>query len=141
GLGREGKVAVIGLGDLDGDGHDELVVSALRIPSSQDDGVEIAVLPGGDLPASGTLAFDDYLLESPPGSVANAVLACDVDGDGVSDLLTESGWYSGAELLDAPTLTAWPSADVARVVGGVCAGDLDGDGRQDVMLPTLFPSP
>lgn len=116
-----GTMDVVAPGDLDGDGRDDVVLS-FRAP-----GAWTGWISGADLEGAPRVLHD-----------AAGVVACDVDGDGVRDLLTPLGWFPGAGL--AAGATAVETSAGSAVVAGVCAGDLDGDGRGDMVVPTLFPA-
>jgi len=142
--------AVAGVGDLNGDGHDDLAISA---PHDYDDVTRrgsLCVLRGpltgrsswGEL---GTLywgeAYDDLA-----GGALSA--AGDVDGDGLADLLLGAPGHDpngAAYLLLGPADTGGTLAEadcriegeqqadlLGQAVAGV--GDVDGDGYDDVLL-------
>jgi hypothetical protein len=126
-----GAVAVV---DLDGDGRPE-------IASADGGALEVAVFASGAEGAfrggAEELAPD---VEAPPAALA----AADMDGDGDVDLLTanpetadltlrrrEAGGVFVAESVAIPPLAG------ARGPVGVAAGDLDGDGRADIVTANL----
>ena len=79
------------------------------------------MLPGSAVPASGAVPVVPYALAPVE---ARDLSVCDLDGDGVGELVTSEGIWSGLDLLvpgSAPIAEGLPSPSV-------CLGDLDGDG-------------
>ncbi|MFZ5477262.1 MAG: FG-GAP repeat domain-containing protein, partial [Myxococcota bacterium] len=146
--------AATALCDLDGDGLADVIVG---VPGydyrSTDNGIAgwvYAPGPGGTL-AIGDL--DGWVYGTYRGSLGGTALACagDVDGDGLDDVLAgapgATGGASGsgvAYLVAAPPTGASTMAATTYWQGGVrydeagaevaAAGDVDGDGRQDVWV-------
>ena len=143
-------------GDLDLDGHDDLLVGAngSDLGGSESSGAVFLVYGAADL--TGTIFADEadatFLGEGMLHYVGSAVSgAGDVDGDGHDDVL-----IGGPEAFDAGAAYLWlcggtpPSGDLslanadAVVLGGTAgdhlgfsvapAGDLDGDGLDDVLV-------
>ncbi len=108
-LSLEGTYAAVvegvGLGDLDGDGLGEAVIAGHLFAGR--------ALVDGPSWAEGDLLGTDGL-------------ACDVDGDGLRDLVGD-GIFLGAEL-GSGGASAWASSYGASA----CAGDLDGDGAEEL---------
>ncbi|MEQ1504382.1 MAG: FG-GAP-like repeat-containing protein [Myxococcota bacterium] len=136
----------IAVGDLDGDGDDELVIGRVQ----EGDLEEVWVLDG---------------TPSGPGPVADAVLpggvftgfgydleaGSDVNGDGFGDLLVGAPWVAGPVYVEAGAVSLYPggpSGVGARSDWQVLAtfdlqhlpsvlgmpGDVDGDGFDDVLV-------
>lgn len=124
--GTEGEAEAAALGDLDGDGLAEVAVRLHTSGTADDRGERLAVVPGRDVPPSGALDVGPYLLTESAGSW---LTACDLDADGLPELVTGAGIWSGADLL---TPGAQPAA---RGTGrSVCLGDLDGDGTSELAV-------
>ena len=136
---------VTGLGDLDGDGYEEIGIAI------GDDREALAVFAG---PLSGSSDADDAEAWV-SGDALNVVLAgiaaaaFDTDGDAALEtLFTQSsgsdltawlveGPFSGEVAVDdAPvaTLTRVASADTRFLGENASAGDLDGDGLDDLLM-------
>jgi hypothetical protein len=125
-------------GDVDGDGHDDLLVSAWRaaylVPGTPTGPGEPVALP----------------LPTQPDDRITAVGVGDVDGDGFDDVLVGDPQHDGtarnqgrALLLHGSAVGLGPEPDVltgpaqrgARFGGGVsAAGDVDADGLADLLV-------
>ncbi|MES2639199.1 MAG: FG-GAP-like repeat-containing protein [Myxococcota bacterium] len=120
-----------GVGDVDGDGHDDVAVS--------DDLGNVRVFRGG---ASGlsTTSLVSFFPGSRESLAGYPVIGGDVNADGFSDVLVgANGWlnvYHGA-------ITGPMAAVSTRIAGGIdettfgdalAAGDVDGDGADDVLV-------
>ncbi|MDP2310064.1 MAG: FG-GAP-like repeat-containing protein [Pseudomonadota bacterium] len=148
--------AVAGVGDLDGDGVDDLALGAGGAdPSAESGGGEdsgaVWIVRGPVSAGDHTAADADARLLGPgPGAYAGAAVAGagDLDGDGLADLLVAADGYLGGRVYvllgpiaegdlplgDAlPTLVAdAPGDDAGWSLAG--AGDIDGDGRPEVLV-------
>ena len=147
------------LGDLDGDGFDEVLVGMRGHDGGAEDAGAVVLLHGPLADGSADLADVGQLFASErPGELAGAGVAggTDLTGDGLPDVIVgaplsdRGGVESGAILLLAGPLssTASPAvslvepravlhADVAASYVGFAldtAGDVDGDGVGDVVL-------
>ncbi len=149
---------IAGMGDLDGDGENELVVGVPNgsvVEAAAGTVYVFSSLPTGDL----TLADADLRIDGglEGDGLGAFVHAADLDGDGRDDLLTgapdadDGGSESGASYLvaglaDLSTLDGTRITDVATAtisgastglslgVDGAGDGDHDGDGQLDVLL-------
>lgn len=136
---RGGFGSALALGDFDGDGDTDLAVA---------DGLHIAVVRGAaDLRSRQTPKITE--LAPPGGGAATGHIASgDVDGDGYADLVTVAASDDPA---DEGTLAVLPGSagglqgtalgdEVALPFMGYTpvVGDVDGDGRDDVVIDTGF---
>ena len=158
--GDRAGAAVAPAGDVDGDGLDDVLVGAW----GSDNGRGAAyVILGTTLAAGGPLPLSDadVILEGENNSQAgwSVASAGDVDGDGLGDLLVGApgqGTYPASpgyahlvlgaelsagqdelELMDAHATFECPNAGTDCGLAVSSAGDVDGDGLDDVMLSTL----
>lgn len=119
------------VGDLDGDGRAE-VLAALAVFSPDGSWSRpMFVVPGADVAPSGSISAEPYLLEH--GGEILDLVACDLDGDGRSDVLTEVGVWSASDLLTPGAPATAPSIHL-RWSHVACLGDYDGDGIDDVAV-------
>lgn len=129
------------VGDLDGDGRDEIVVTSpwgLGILALDGDTLDVVFM------ASNGTRLGEWLLNTEDNRIAGL---CDLDGDGRGELLIASPWGLGVLELDGGDLTSRHMIrNGTRIDGWLVnsidnrfapAGDYDGDGRDEV----LFASP
>ncbi len=148
----QSHASVTAIGDVNGDGTEDLAATGGPLESG-----EVGILLGGDRPGELDRAAFDVIIETAIGPEGLDVVerAGDLTGDGHVDLMLLT---VGGELFQEQTALAlfsgrdlWPSQltleDVAVAVpvpmhpilhvtmeGLVQAGDLDGDGRTDVVV-------
>jgi hypothetical protein len=119
--------SALGIGDLDGDGRDDIVVAHEFIEVSEvlySDGV-------GGIGGSLVLSYSPHY--------GDAAAVCDFDGDGLNDVLIGAADGTGAAVyLRTGPATFTPPAYYGGSVGSAnfsaLCGDLDGDGDVDVVL-------
>ena len=143
--------AVAGPGDLDGDGRDDLAVGA---PGTDSGTGTVYVLAGplhGSVSAtSATATIDGSVADDAVGAALTA--GGDVDGDGTPDLLFGASGYDyggtntgGAFLFFGPAVGSLTLGDADSLMAGEHAsdnagwsvggaGDMDGDGQDDVLV-------
>ncbi len=134
---------VLGLGDLDGDGDDDLVVTTVRDDEYQGGAWLITDLPDG----RATLPEVGIRLEGEPSTLGagRSVGVADVDGDGLADVLLGAPYpgTSSLFLLRSPITQDMDVADAeVRLMGqdGDYSGhgsdlvDVSGDGLADVIV-------
>ncbi|MEM9378612.1 MAG: FG-GAP-like repeat-containing protein [Planctomycetota bacterium] len=130
--------AVGGAGDVDADGHDDIVVGAPLSDGAGPDCGAVRVFSGFD----GTLLFEAE--GAAPGERFGAAVAGagDVDADGTPDVVV--GAPGAAQGGAARVLSGATGQEVLEITGGGPldqlgaavdgAGDLDGDGRADLVV-------
>jgi len=153
--GRLGEATAVG--DVDGDGLDDLLVAAPEDSQSPFGSGRVFLVLGSDLADGGALTTDDAaaVFEGGGWSLGEAVASgADMDGDGLDDLVlasrdTSTGtvWViSGAR---AATWGSTPLADADAILLGesgsddagtavALGGDVDGDGLADLLVSAPY---
>ncbi len=151
GSGDDRLGCALGGGDLDGDGYDDLLVSAPNADVGGEDSGSVFLLQGAASPLPDGAAEACYLLQV-HGSSAHARLGwlarpqlADFDGDGATDLAVSTPslgtvhLWLGASALEG--LVASTTADI-QILGegadgfglGLLQADADGDGTSDLVV-------
>ncbi len=140
--------AVAGIGDVDGDGYDDLAIGAARedYPNGKGPGALLNPIqrgsvylyrggPNGIQAAAAWVGHDEF----PDGGFGAFLTAAgDIDADGRADFLVSESGAPAANLfkgaVNVPNLPiGWrrPMAPSQRITA---TGDVDGDGRPDILL-------
>lgn len=141
-----GGDAVAGVGDVDGDGLDDLLVGALCAR----DFLGAAYLLHGPIPQT-SLADADAIIVNDPSSEYlgySVSSAGDQDGDGLPDLMVTAPWGGSASVVgvlpgtiagETPIGDAFASFTDVGINGEVAlAGDVDGDGVSDLLVGNRY---
>jgi len=116
------------IGDVDGDGHPEIIVAG-RVGSG--DGIYIFSADGTlkrTMLASGTVAY------------GTALALADLDGDGIPEIIMQTDTAVNVWKGDGSVFPGWPvqiGPNTWLKNGGPVVGDVDGDGRPDIVVLAL----
>ena len=145
-----GIVSTLARGDLDGDGLDDLVVSASRggYGEGWSDGGHVMLFCGPVLGHIFVEGADRSVTTGAPGESSTPLVfeGGDMDSDGTDDLIVAEGRLNDENALHV-LISSWPEAIAdasAKITGGAnsrslgnCAtglGDVDGDGAADLLV-------
>ena len=134
GLGTPGGVGALALGDVNGDGHPDVVAT---IGSGTADDDQLVPLAG-----DGTGALTAGTPTTITGTELAGIALADLDGDGDLDALTASTTATTADQLGIVenggvaglVMSSATGATGTQLATGVAAGDLDGDGTPDALV-------
>jgi hypothetical protein len=143
--------SIANAGDVDGDGLDDIMIAAYRSSTYDSHDGKVYIILGSNL-ASGTvsLADADYELIGESGSRYagyNIAGAGDVDGDGLDDIMIGTMDYRGyiyivlGKSLTSSTISLANAdyiftgeTDFDNAIQMSSAGDVDGDGLDDILI-------
>ena len=146
------------VGDVDGDGLDDLLISAPSDSLAGNNTGRVFLVLGADLAAGGALTTDDaaavFVGEGNGDDLGEAVAVGDVDGDGLDDVvLASNDTYGGTVwVISGARATTWgstPLADADAILLGdyggdeagtavALGGDVDGDGLADLLVSAPY---
>ncbi|MCB9686167.1 MAG: FG-GAP repeat protein [Alphaproteobacteria bacterium] len=139
---------VIGAGDVNGDGYDDVAIASPRYTNVESAEGRVSVFHGSP---AGLQALPSWAAESNQdfAHFGSSLASCDVDGDGYTDLLVGASWYDGVEADEGGAFLYLGSGAGLSVSwdwglrGGfaygqfgsaVACADFDGDGYDDLAV-------
>jgi hypothetical protein len=139
---------ILTVGDLNGDGYDDIVVGLFRHNATMDDpsGIKPVVLFYN--PATATYAIDSNFQNNvPPAYHPRQAAILDVNGDSINDLyITNTGYdpapYGWPNQLILGTSTSYTDGSYLLpkyndYSHGLIVADLNGDGKKDLMVMNI----
>ena len=131
----------IAIGDLDGDGKPDLAVSSFN------NGQAVSIYRNMSTPGSITTNSFAPHVDFAVGGWGNTVAIGDLDGDGKPDVVVSTqlpdhlSLFRNISIVGGITTNSFaPRVDLAAGYNpnGIAIGDLDGDGRPDIVLGNLY---
>ena len=147
---------VAGLGDVDGDGFDDLAINSLNEDSGGSNSGAVYVMLG-PITTNDSLANADtkFIGDAASDIFAEATFTGDIDGDGKNDMVVGAQFWDGGGdksggvfLFSGPMSVSGAGSTVGTVITGETAGDeagsamgsggdFDGDGYNDMIIGAL----
>jgi hypothetical protein len=132
-------------GDLDGDGKEDVLVRAREYDEATNTTTKTVIAKKGE---NGAHLWEDSVTGTGSSSSISAISAGDLDGDGKEDVLVRAREYDEATNTTTTTMIAKRGYDGSHLwnesvscedwrncgVRASLAGDLDGDGKEDVLV-------
>jgi len=140
-------------GDVNGDGYDDLIISAAYYDNGETDEGRVFVYYGS---VNGLPSTPSWTAESNQGGAScySAATAGDVNGDGYSDIIAGAQFYDNGQIDEGrvyayygsssglPSVANWTAeSNQAGAAYGIMvstAGDVNGDGYSDVIVGAQF---
>lgn len=124
------------LGDLDGDGTLEVVVTTPDNSGAPDRIIALKDVPGGSPPVQAMWTFTSPQPPGPWGFDQYSAALADADGDGLLDVFFSSKDGFVRALKGTTGQIIWEFDTDHFIEAGPMISDLDGDGRQEIVVVT-----